>query len=315
MTWWDEGGRGRKQCGICGKYYPSRCSECNYCLRIANAVDMPGDYEEEDGGGGGASGEGAKERKQLEKELELSEQQRVAQEQIIKELRQKKEEQDARIRDRCKCHVCLQYIIGSIYQCAWSHSFCNECLKELFASRGNNSCPNQCRSSISGRNRYLEDDAENVLFPCKYADNGCKQHILRKELDAHAESCPYKDFKCLFCNASCPPNNFLAHLEQAHNISYRSIEFANGYFTLRFRDLRVLPPVVQAPDGNYSIHAGVYKICGGYFMVFLTIIRGLLQCGNSSCKFSIYIINHKASTREFRMNLSCLTTKQMVRLP
>ena len=268
MTWWDSSGKGRKHCGTCNKFYPSRCRECTHCLEMSNAegVEIGGD----DGGGASA----------------------------------RKRTLEDRLMEECKCMICLNYILGPIYQCINSHLICEECRYGLKSTEY--MCPNRCYRPINGRNYALEKSTVDLIFPCIH--DGCQQRMDREALYNHSKSCPYKNFRCPFCKNSFRPEQFLLHLKNVHDIPIQ-ICHEDKYFNIHFKDLRRLAPISK-PNGSYLTYATIYKFHDAYFIVFMTIIRDCLNCENASCKFSIYIINHKSSIAQLECTLYFPATKK-----
>ncbi|CAG0885805.1 unnamed protein product [Cyprideis torosa] len=113
-----------------------------------------------------------------------------------------------------ECPVCFDYVLPPILQCSSGHLVCQTCRPKLTC------CPT-CRGALGNiRNLAMEKVASTVMFPCKYASNGCTGSLLHTEKPEHEESCEWRPYVCPCPGASCKWQGSLeqvmAHLLHIH---------------------------------------------------------------------------------------------------
>lgn len=116
-----------------------------------------------------------------------------------------------------QCMVCDAYMHPPIKQCILGHSYCEECCKKL------KFCP-LCRSEHStSRNHIMEFLHEFLRFPCRFAEKGCKEYRLGKEILVHENNCFIGWKRCPFtifgyCTWTGPLNydSILQHCQETH---------------------------------------------------------------------------------------------------
>ena len=92
------------------------------------------------------------------------------------------------------------------------------------------------------------------------------------------------------------PQNFLSHLNNAHNIPFLGAKVK--ILSLKLSDLLSSINITWLNYDKFKIFGAVYNLDGVYFLTTLTIYKNDEQ-NHSSCKFSIYIIHHTASLVKF----------------
>jgi E3 ubiquitin-protein ligase SIAH1 len=91
-----------------------------------------------------------------------------------------------------ECPVCMEYMLPPITMCVNGHNICNSCKTRL----GN--CPS-CRGKFTDiKNLSLEKMCGKVKFPCKHAENGCKEVLPMDAITKHQSECPCGLYKCPF---------------------------------------------------------------------------------------------------------------------
>ncbi|XP_063230537.1 E3 ubiquitin-protein ligase Siah1-like [Bacillus rossius redtenbacheri] len=113
-----------------------------------------------------------------------------------------------------ECPVCLKYMESPIRQCKNSHSICSQCATQMAT------CPT-CRGEIIDmRCLPLEHLTERVLLRCEFADSGCSNQQLMKDMPAHVLVCPYRSYMCPLygfdCNWKGKRSDIYAHVGVLH---------------------------------------------------------------------------------------------------
>ena len=106
----------------------------------------------------------------------------------------KKEEQEEEtvLRGLLDCPICLEPMLGSIYQCGNGHMVCGKCKTGLVK------CHTCNLYSTENRNLALEKMAE-VEYPvrkCPNLEHGCFEEFKIAELGVHTSLCSFKPYKC-----------------------------------------------------------------------------------------------------------------------
>ena len=115
---------------------------------------------------------------------------------------------------------------------------CSNCRPKLTC------CPT-CRGPLGSiRNLAMEQVANSVLFPCKYASSGCEVTLPHTDKTEHEELCEFRPYSCPCPGASCKWQGSLdavmPHLMHQH----KSIT------TLQVR--LPLPPFIHAPQMSFG---------------------------------------------------------------
>ncbi|CAG9817588.1 unnamed protein product [Phaedon cochleariae] len=94
-------------------------------------------------------------------------------------------DQTNQLRASLQCPICMEYMIGYIYNCEHGHVVCFTCKGKL------ESCP-ACRTKL-GRSRCLplENLAEVLVLDCVFAERGCTFSGQVKMLFQHERECHY----------------------------------------------------------------------------------------------------------------------------
>ncbi|CAG9824087.1 unnamed protein product [Phaedon cochleariae] len=101
---------------------------------------------------------------------------------------------DVNIVDEClekfkkqlQCPICMEYMIGKIYNCEKGHVLCDTCKLQL------TECPS-CRASLGeSRSFPLESLADEVVLACVFSKNGCEFTGKLKLLSPHEKECVHK---------------------------------------------------------------------------------------------------------------------------
>jgi E3 ubiquitin-protein ligase SIAH1 len=114
-----------------------------------------------------------------------------------------------------ECPVCLGTMRPPIFQCLNGHSVCSECKQKV------EECPT-CRGPfIRTRNRFTEDLANKVIYPCKNTVRGCNEKVPLEDLEKHESVCPHRMYHCLVgredgCTWTGPRSDILPHTEDKH---------------------------------------------------------------------------------------------------
>ncbi|CAH1176966.1 unnamed protein product [Phaedon cochleariae] len=101
---------------------------------------------------------------------------------------------DVNIVDEClekfkkqlQCPICMEYMIGKIYNCEKGHVLCDTCKLQL------TECPS-CRANLGeSRSFPLESLADEVVLACVFSKNDCKFTGKLKLLSPHEKECVHK---------------------------------------------------------------------------------------------------------------------------
>jgi Seven in absentia protein family. len=108
-----------------------------------------------------------------------------------------------------ECPVCMEYMLPPIMMCKNGHNICNSCKSNL------DNCPS-CREKLTDiKNLSLENICRKVKFPCRHAENGCKEVLPMDAVTKHQSECPYGLYKCPFVIASldCSWEGYIADMQ------------------------------------------------------------------------------------------------------
>ncbi|KAL3843274.1 hypothetical protein ACJMK2_021216 [Sinanodonta woodiana] len=121
-----------------------------------------------------------------------------------------------------ECPVCFDYALPPIMQCQSGHIVCQACRQKL------SMCPT-CRGPLGNiRNLAMEKVAATVMFPCKYASNGCNTtHLHTDKLD-HEETCEFRPYCCPCPGASCKWQGSLEQVMPHLMSTHKSITTLQG---------------------------------------------------------------------------------------
>lgn len=108
--------------------------------------------------------------------------------------------------------MCFGSVLPPIFQCYNGHLLCNSCRPRVTR------CPT-CRGPLGHiPNLAMDRVADSVLFPCRYAYQGCTATVLHRGKAAHEELCDFQPFCCPCPGIACPWQGplraVLAHLMQ-----------------------------------------------------------------------------------------------------
>ena len=120
-------------------------------------------------------------------------------------------EMNDRLLSILKCHTCSEYIMPPIPMCINGHTFCKTCSSKL------SSC-STCKEKFTGRNYAMEEVAELVMYPCKYASAGCDVKLRLNDKEKHEQDCLLRRLPCLFTDCEWESNisDYLQHLKTTH---------------------------------------------------------------------------------------------------
>ncbi|CAG9824089.1 unnamed protein product [Phaedon cochleariae] len=91
-----------------------------------------------------------------------------------------------KLKKQLQCPICMEYMIGKIYNCEKGHVLCDTCKLQL------TECPS-CRASLGeSRSFPLESLADEVVLACVFSINGCKFTGKLKLLSPHEKECVHK---------------------------------------------------------------------------------------------------------------------------
>lgn len=122
--------------------------------------------------------------------------------------------------DTISCPICMEPMLGPIYQCTSGHSMCDSCFQRLAASPFCPSCRVNMRQPI--RNRALEDVIEKMKLPCSNRDKGCVFTLTANSLRDHLDECFYRTMACPMgaalgrCFWQGEMKDLSAHFQSAH---------------------------------------------------------------------------------------------------
>ncbi|CAG9822944.1 unnamed protein product [Phaedon cochleariae] len=89
------------------------------------------------------------------------------------------------LRSHLQCPICMEYMLGSIYNCKTGHSVCQECKIKL------EKC-SFCQEPFNdSRNFALQNLAGEVLLACTYTRNGCESTGKVEWLSEHEKECKF----------------------------------------------------------------------------------------------------------------------------
>lgn len=100
-----------------------------------------------------------------------------------------------------ECPVCAEHCSPPFTQCRAGHLTCNECLRRMkscplcrddsskFCECGIGEAGELASVSVRYRNLSLENVAELIRFPCKYAHRGCENWLSARERQEHEREC------------------------------------------------------------------------------------------------------------------------------
>ncbi|KAL3283096.1 hypothetical protein HHI36_006255 [Cryptolaemus montrouzieri] len=92
-----------------------------------------------------------------------------------------------------ECPICNEYAYPPIRQCKIGHVICSSCFDKIAL------CPTCRREKSNQRSRLLEELHGDVIFPCKYNQEGCRKFDTGKKMLLHQKI-------CIFETKSCPLN-------------------------------------------------------------------------------------------------------------
>ncbi|KAK5639294.1 hypothetical protein RI129_011786 [Pyrocoelia pectoralis] len=121
-----------------------------------------------------------------------------------------------------ECPVCFEIVLPPIMQCHVGHLVCSSCRPKL-------SCCPTCRGTLGNiRNLAMEKVANNLMFPCKHKQTGCRVSLGLNEKAEHEEICEYRPYSCPCPGASCSwqgqLEKVMGHLQHVH----KNITTLNG---------------------------------------------------------------------------------------
>ena len=99
------------------------------------------------------------------------------------------------------CPICYEFLTPPVIRCSQDHNFCLTCIDRMELLSGGSRCPN-CRIPINkdNRNRFVEEQLEQLFVYCKYKDQGCVNKIPLSRREKHEKFCEFcpGPVKCYF---------------------------------------------------------------------------------------------------------------------
>ncbi|PSN32489.1 hypothetical protein C0J52_24140 [Blattella germanica] len=116
-----------------------------------------------------------------------------------------------------ECPVCMEYMTPPINLCHNGHNICNNCRPNL------QTCPTCRQEILLARNYALEDLCLKLNYPCKFHEDGCKEHFTGLLIKEHQAVCNYGSHNCpvdkipgLDCAWRGPFKELVTHIEKEH---------------------------------------------------------------------------------------------------
>ena len=103
--------------------------------------------------------------------------------------------------DSFVCPICFEYLTPPVIRCKRDHNCCLACIEKMILLSGGNKCPT-CRDFIDkdNRNRFVEEQLEQLIVSCQWKKNGCKNKIPLSRREKHEKLCEFRPgtVKCCF---------------------------------------------------------------------------------------------------------------------
>lgn len=114
-----------------------------------------------------------------------------------------------------ECPVCYEYLAPPIYQCKNAHNICSKC-KQLVTK-----CPTCGEIYLNSRSVFVEQIAEQLLYPCRNLEVGCCEKHSLQDIEKHHEVCSHRMYECLpgkadNCKWKGRSFDILTHMMDAH---------------------------------------------------------------------------------------------------
>ena len=153
-----------------------------------------------------------------------------------------------------QCPICFDYVLPPILQCHSGHLVCSNCRPKI-------SCCPTCRDPLGSiRNLAMEEVANSVLFPCKYASSGCEITLTHTEKADHEEFCEFRPYSCPCPGASCKWQGSLDAVIQHLMHQHESIT------TLQREDVVFLATDINLPS---AVDWVIMQSCFGFHFILV----------------------------------------------
>lgn len=164
------------------------------------------------------------------------------------------------------CPICYEYLTPPVIRCLKDHNLCLTCFERMEIMSGGNRCPS-CRVPIDkdNRNRFVEEQLEQLFVQCQWKSQGCSQKIPLSKRGKHEKTCEFRPggIKCYYhiasgssyCEWEGKPSNLWEHLKVTHKCDVIEREyFIRFLWNPPAEDvLRIRPRVLKIgfpSDGN-----------------------------------------------------------------
>ncbi|XP_017778654.1 PREDICTED: E3 ubiquitin-protein ligase SIAH1-like [Nicrophorus vespilloides] len=186
-----------------------------------------------------------------------------------------------------ECPVCFEIVLPPIMQCQVGHLVCASCRPKL-------SCCPTCRGNLGDiRNLAMEKVANNLMFPCKHKQTGCRMSLGLNEKAEHEEICEFRPYTCPCPGASCSwqgqLEKVMVHLKHAH----QNITTLNG------EDIVFLATEINLPG---AVDWVMMQSCFGHH--FMLILEKQEKCDGHTQFFAIVqLIGSRKQAEHFAYRL------------
>ncbi|PSN51458.1 hypothetical protein C0J52_00726 [Blattella germanica] len=113
-----------------------------------------------------------------------------------------------------ECPLCRKGMPPPIYLCENGHTVCSSCHSKT------STCPVCDAFMTKKRDLLVERFAEKLPFPCSNCDLGCKEKLVKDDLQVHETICPHRLYHCVPCQPRCRWRGrkfeVLEHMKEEH---------------------------------------------------------------------------------------------------
>ena len=186
------------------------------------------------------------------------------------------------------CSICYETVTTPLIQCSNANHFvCFDC---IIINRNRN-CP-QCRTSKVFHNRLLEKYIKEQMVPC--TNDGCLKTLFDWAVQEHDKICPFKQYKCNFCNDQISMESLNKHIKTGCKVDW--VDFTRSDILCSL-ELDVESFCEKSSRGDYYIDLTILKdslvFFYNEFVVFLLrnemrwIVQALSHKKNGSKRMEI----------------------------
>ena len=186
-------------------------------------------------------------------------------------------------RDDLICSICYDTVSTPLIQCQNANHFvCFGCIMKC-----KRSCP-QCRTSKVFHNKQLEKHIKDQMVNCSY--EGCQKMLFQWAVQEHIEMCPYKQYKCKFCDEFISMQSLNKHIKTTCTVNW--MEQTKDDHSA---SLALAPYHTSSARGYYFELKEIKKsFVVLYFQYVLIFLR-------QDSKWLVTVLNHKKETKNIEI--------------